>query len=137
MGKLAEIKTKQTSSSVTDFIDSIPDEQKRKDSQVILNMMQKATKEDPKMWSSSMIGFGNIRYKSPNTGREVDWFKMGFAPRKANLSLHLGLDVKRHADDLNQLGKYKTGVGCLYINKLEDINLKVLEKIITTAAQSK
>ena len=137
MGKLAEIKTKQTSSSVKDFVDSIADEQKRKDSQVILNMMEKATKEDPKMWGSSMIGFGNVRYKSPATGREVDWFKMGFAPRKANLSLHIGLDVKRHADSLKQLGKYKTGVGCLYINKLEDVDIKVLEKIITTAAQSK
>lgn len=137
MGKLAEIKTKQTSSSVKDFVDSIADEQKRKDSQVILNMMEKATKEDPKMWGSSMIGFGNVRYKSPATGREVDWFKMGFAPRKANLSLHIGLDVKRHADSLKQLGKYRTGVGCLYIHKLEDIDIKVLEKIITTAAQSK
>ena len=89
MGKLAEIKTKQTSSSVDGFIDSIQDEQKRKDSQVILKMMEKATKEKPKMWGSSMIGFGNVRYKSPTTGREVDWFKIGFSPRKANLSLHL------------------------------------------------
>jgi Domain of unknown function (DU1801) len=137
MGKLAEIKTKQTESSVPGFIDSIPDEQKRKDSQAILKMMEKATKEDPKVWGNSMIGFGNVRYKSPATGREVDWFKIGFAPRKANLSLYLGLNVKRHGDALSKLGKYKTGVGCLYINKLADIDVKVLEKIITTAAQSK
>ena len=91
-------------------------------------------KEKPKMWGSSMIGFGNVRYKSPATGREVDWFKIGFSPRKANLSLHLGIDIKRHADALNKLGKHKTGVGCLYINKLEDVDIKVLEKMITAAA---
>ena len=95
MGKPADIKTKPTDSSVESFIDSIPDEQKRKDSQVILNLMEKATKEKPKMWGSSMIGFGDVRYKSPATGREVDWFKMGFSPRKANLSLHLCLDIKK------------------------------------------
>ena len=112
MGKLAEIKTKQTSASVADFIDSIPDEQKRKDSQLILKWMEKAMKEKPKMWGSSMIGFGNKIYKSPATGREVEWFKIGFSPRKTNLSLHL-IDLQRHADALKKLGKYKTGVGCL------------------------
>jgi Domain of unknown function (DU1801) len=134
MGKLAEIKTKPTSSSVTDFLDKIPDEQKRKDSLVILKLMEKATKEKPKMWGSSMIGFGNVRYKSPATGREVDWFKIGFSPRKANLSLHL-VDLKRHEDALRKLGKYKTGAGCLYIIKLEDVDLRVLEKMIAAAAK--
>lgn len=135
MGKLAEIKTKPTSSSVETFIDSITDDQKRKDSYVILKMMEKATKEKPKMWGSSMIGFGDKRYKSPNTGREVDWFKMGFSPRKANLSLHLGLNIQKHAGELNKLGKHKTGVGCLYINKLDDVDIKVLEKMITAAVK--
>ncbi|HQY12700.1 MAG TPA: DUF1801 domain-containing protein [Ferruginibacter sp.] len=134
MGKLAEIKTKPTSLSVTGFIDSIPDEQKRKDCHVILNLMEKATREKPKMWGSSMIGFGDVRYKSPATGREVDWFKIGFSPRKANLSLHL-IDLQRHADALKKLGKHKTGTGCLYINKLEDIDIKVLEKMINAAGK--
>jgi hypothetical protein len=134
MGKLAEIKTKQTSSSVNSFIDSITDEQKRKDSHVILKLMEKAIKEKPKMWGSSMIGFGNVRYKSPASGREVDWFKIGFSPRKANFSLHL-IDLQRHADALSKLGKHKTGVGCLYINKLEDVDIKILEKIITEAVR--
>jgi hypothetical protein len=134
MGKLAVIKTKPTSLNVNDFIDGIADEQKRKDSHTILKLMEKAMKEKPKMWGSSMIGFGDVRYKSPATGREVDWFKIGFSPRKANLSLHL-MDLKRHADSFNKLGKYKTGSGCLYINKLEDIDLKILEKIITAAAK--
>ncbi len=134
MGKLAEIKTKQTSASVAGFIDSLPDEQKRKDSQVIVKMMEKATKEKPKMWGSSMIGFGNVRYKSPASGREVDWFKIGFSPRKTNLSLHL-IDLQRHAEAFKKLGKYKTGTGCLYINKLEDVDIKVLEKMINAAAK--
>ncbi|HJY21706.1 MAG TPA: DUF1801 domain-containing protein [Hanamia sp.] len=134
MGKLAVIKTKPTSSSVEDFLNSIADEQKRKDSQAILAMMEKAMKEKPKMWGSSMIGFGNVRYKSPATGREVDWFKIGFSPRKANLSLHL-IDLQRHADSLTKLGKHKTGAGCLYINKLEDVDIKVLEKMIAASAK--
>lgn len=134
MGKLAQIKTTPTSASVDSFIDAIADEQKRKDSLVILAMMEKAMKEKPTMWGSSMIGFGNVRYKSPATGREVDWFKIGFSPRKANLSLHL-VDLQRHVDALKKLGKYKTGAGCLYINKLEDVDVKVLEKIIAAAAK--
>jgi hypothetical protein len=135
MGKLAEIKTKETTASVEDFLNTIPDEQKRKDSQVIIQMMEKATKDRPKMWGSAMIGFGNVRYKSPKTGREVDWFKMGFSPRKANISLYLGLDIKKHAASLEQLGKHKTGVGCLYISKLQDVDVKTLEKMINTAAK--
>jgi hypothetical protein len=137
MGKLVEIKTKPTSSSVTDFIDSIPDEQKRKDSYAIFKLMEKAAKEKPKMWGSSLIGFGNKRYKSTATGREVDWFKIGFSPRKANLSLHLAIDIKQYADALNKLGKHKTGAGCLYINKLEDVDLKILEKMIAAAVKQK
>ena len=134
MGKLAEIKTKKTSASVKDFINSVTDEQKRKDSFVILNLMEKATKEKPKMWGSSIIGFGNLIYESPKTGRQVEWFKIGFSPRKANITLYL-MNLKRHADALKKLGKHKTGGGCLYINKLEDIDIKVLEKMITAAAK--
>ena len=133
MGKLAEIKTKPTALNVADFINGITDEQKRKDSPVVLKLMEKAMKEKPKMWGSSMIGFGVVRYKSPTSGREVDWFKIGFSPRKANLSLHL-IDLQRHADALKKLGKHKTGSGCLYINKLEDVDIKILEKMIAAAA---
>ena len=93
MGKLAVIKTKENDSSVEDFISSLKDEAKQKDSLTILKLMQKATKENPKMWGSSMIGFGIKRYKSPATGREVDWFKIGFSPRKSNFSLNLVLDI--------------------------------------------
>ena len=129
---MAEIKTKPTSASVESFINSVKDEQKRKDSFVILEMMKKASREEPKMWGSSLIGFGNIKYKSPATGREVDWMRIGFSPRKANLSLYL-MDIQVHAVALKNLGKHKTGVGCLYINKLEDIDLKVLKGMIDIA----
>ncbi|NUN99287.1 MAG: DUF1801 domain-containing protein [Saprospiraceae bacterium] len=130
---MAEIKTKPTSESVEDFINSITDEQKRKDSFVILEMMKKATGEEPKMWGTSIIGFGQVRYKSPKTGREVDWLRLGFSPRKANLSLYLITNIREHAAALEKLGKHKTGVGCLYINKLADIDLKVLEALIAAS----
>lgn len=135
MGKPAEIKTKPTTVSVSSFIEGLAEEQKKKDSYVILDMMEKAMKVKPRMWGSSLIGFGEKRYKSPATGREVDWFIIGFSPRKANFSLHLVIDVKQHADLLAKLGKHKTGVGCLYINKLADVDLKVLEKIIELSAK--
>ena len=127
---MAEIKTKPNSASVDDFINVVKDEQKRKDSFVILEMMKKAIGEEPKMWGNSIIGFGNVRLKSPNTGREVDWLRIGFSPRKANLSLYITGDVKLHAAALKKLGKHKTGVGCIYINKLADIDMKVLKGMI-------
>ena len=129
-GKLVEIKTKQTAASAEDFLNTVADDQKRKDSFEVLEMMKKASKEEPKMWGSSLIGFGLKRYKSPATGREVDWFRMGFSPRKANLSLHLTVDITKHADALEKLGRHKTGAGCLYINKLADVDLKVLKGMI-------
>lgn len=134
MGKLAEIKTKQTTANVADFIDSITDEQKRKDSHVILKVMEKVMNEKPKMWGSSIVGFGNKRYKSPTSGREVDWFIIGFSPRKANITIYL-IDMRPHADALVKLGKHKMGGGCLYINKLADVDIKVLEKMIAAAAK--
>src|SRR5688572_9348329 len=124
--KLAQIKTKPTAASVEDFISSVQDDQKRKDSLDLLNMMKKASGEEPKMWGGSIIGFGERRYKSPATGREVDWLQIGFSPRKANLSLYLTVSLKDHEVALKKLGKHKTGVGCLYISKLDDIDLKVL-----------
>ena len=128
---MAEIKTKATSESVEDFINSIKDEQKRKDSFVLLEMMKKASGEEPKMWGSSLIGFGQVKLKSPKTGREVDWLRIGFSPRKANFSLYISGNINlQHEEALKKLGKHKTGVGCLYINKLEDIDLKILKEMI-------
>ncbi|HEX5153071.1 MAG TPA: DUF1801 domain-containing protein [Parafilimonas sp.] len=136
MGKVAEIKTKETNANVEDFINTINNEEKRKDSFILIELMQKATKEKPKLWGSSIIGFGNKRYKSPTSGREVDWFKIGFSPRKANLTIYL-IDMQSHADALKKLGKHKTGGGCLYINKLRDVDMKVLEGMINAALEAK
>jgi hypothetical protein len=134
--KLAEIKTKPTKVSAEDFINKIDDENKRKGSFMILEMMKKASGEEPVLWGSSIIGFGNKRYKSPATGREVDWFLIGFSPRKANITLYL-MNMQSHETALKKLGKYKTGGGCLYINKIEDIDLKVLEGIVKAALKQK
>jgi hypothetical protein len=133
--KPAEIKTKETAASVEDFIKTIPGEQKQKDSLAIIEMMKKATGEKAKMWGSAIIGFGNKRYKSPTSGREVDWFIIGFAPRKAALTLYLTTILHEKNDALEKLGKYKTGGGCLYINKLEDVDTKVLKGMIDAAAK--
>ncbi|MEJ7911924.1 MAG: DUF1801 domain-containing protein [Chitinophagaceae bacterium] len=134
---MAEIKTKPTSESVEDFIRRVEGEQKHNDSFVILEIMKQATGEEPKLWEPSLIGFGNVRVKSEKTGREVDWIKIGFSPRKANLSLYLSLNIQEHATELKRLGKHKTGVGCLYINKLADIDLTVLKELINTSGNRK
>lgn len=128
--KLAEIKTKPSDASVNQFINDIKDEQKRKDSFAIIELMKKISGEDPVLWGTAMIGFGNKRYVSPKTGRAVDWMKIGFSPRKANISLYLTTGVQLHEEAFKKLGKHKTGVGCLYINKLEDVDLGVLKNII-------
>lgn len=133
---MAEIKTKPTAGSVEAFLNTIKDEQKRRDSFVILEMMKKASGEEPKMWGSSIIGFGTQSVKSPATGREVDWLQIGFSPRKANFSLYLTGDIKKYDAALKKLGKHKTGKGCLYINKLEDVDIKVLKGLIESALKA-
>lgn len=133
MAKPAEIKTKQNEASVADFLQAIADETKRKDSEVILGLMTEITGEEPKMWGAAMIGFGKLRYKSPTSGREVDWFKIGFSPRKTNLSLSLTINIQKHTPILEKLGKHKTGMGCLYINKLADVDQQVLKQLMIAA----
>ena len=136
MAKLAVVKTAENNASVEDFINTVQNEQKRKDSFVILKLMQKASKEEPKMWGASLIGFGKLIVKSPTSGREVEWFTIGFSPRKANFSIYL-MNLQIHTASLQKLGKHKTGLGCLYINKLDDIDIKVLEEMIITTVKAK
>jgi len=126
---VAELKTKRTGLSVQAFIKQIPEVQKRKDALVIMYLMEKATKAKGKMWGTAIIGFGDRRLKY-ESGRELDWFIMGFSPRKQNFALYITGAVKQETL-LKKLGKYKTGKGCLYINKLEEVNLPVLKEIIT------
>lgn len=135
MGKLAKVKTTENSESVEDFLNGIQDERKRADSFLLLKMMQTVSKQEPKMWGGSIVGFGKMIYKSPTSGREVEWFIIGFSPRKAALTIYV-MNVDVHADALKSLGKHKTGGGCLYINKLEDIDINVLKKILVATVKS-
>jgi len=126
---MAELKTKQTNQSVEKFLNGISDKKRRDDCFTILELMKQATKAEPKMWGSSIIGFGNYHYKY-ESGREGDWFLTGFSPRKQNLTLYLMSGLGNFSELLKKLGKHKTGKGCLYINKLEDIDLPTLKKLI-------
>ena len=135
--KKVTIKTAPTVISVTGYLEILPDAKLREDSRILLQMMEEVTGEKAVLWGGSLIGFGNRPVTSPATGRTVDWMKVGFAPRKTKFSLYLMLDLKQHAARLQQLGKHKAGVGCVYINKLADVDLKVLRELIKIAAKAK
>lgn len=130
---MSELKTKVNDASVEEFIDQIPDETKRNDSIKLLEMFERITGENAKMWGSAIIGFGQYHYKSERSSQEGDWPLVAFSPRKANLSLYLTYDVEQFADLFSKLGKHKTGKGCLYINKLADVDIAVLEQAIDQA----
>lgn len=125
---MAEMKTKVNDASVRKFIESVPDEQKRADAFAIVEMMKEAAKLEPKMWGTAIIGFGNVHYKY-ESGREGDMCQMGFSPRKQNIALYLPGGHSAYVEELKKLGKYKTGKGCLYINKLVEVDTGVLKKI--------
>ena len=132
---MAEAKTRPTKLSVDKFIKSQPDEQVRKDCAVISKLMSEATGEKPKMWGTSIIGFGSFHYKG-KSGREGDWPIICFSPRKQNLSLYvLMYGFEEHADLLKKLGKHSTGKGCLYIKRLSDVDLPTLKKIIKVSVK--
>jgi len=124
-----ELKTKVNKSSVEGFLNSVKDKQKREDSFKILEMMKKITNEEPKMWGPSIVGFGKYHYKYAS-GHEGDMCMIGFSPRKQSLTLYIMVGSDRFESLMKKLGKYKTSVACLYIKKLEDVDQKVLKKII-------
>lgn len=126
---MAELKTKKTKASVEKYLNSVKNENKRQDSYTILKLMKQITKAEPKMWGTSIIGFGSYHYKYAS-GREGDWFVTGFSPRKQNLTLYIMAGISKYPELLKKLGKHKTGKGCLYINKLEDIDIRVLKELI-------
>ncbi|MGD8306698.1 MAG: DUF1801 domain-containing protein [Ignavibacteria bacterium] len=126
---MAELKTKPNRKSPVKFLSSVVDEKRREDSFVILDIMKEITGEEPVMWGDSIIGFGKYHYKY-DSGREGVWFVAGFSPRKQNLTVYLMSGAKRQGELLKKLGKHKTGKGCLYINKLGDIDLKVFKQLI-------
>jgi Domain of unknown function (DU1801) len=126
---MAELKTKATGASVADFLAGVKDEQRRNDCLTVAKLMQQVTKAEPKMWGSSIVGFGDYRY-SYASGRELDWFLVGFSPRKEALTLYLMPGSAAFADSLKNLGKYKTGKGCLYIKHLEDVDQQSLKTLV-------
>jgi len=131
---MAELKTKPNDQSVENFLNEVSDSRKRHDSYTILKLMKQITREEPKMWGNSMIGFGKYHYKYAS-GREGDWFVTGFSPRKQNLTIYVMSGFKQHGELMEKLGRYKTGQSCLYIKNLEDIDLSVLKKLISDSVK--
>ena len=132
---VVELKTRRNDAIVANFLAGVKDPQRRKDCQAISKLMQAATREPPKMWGGSIVGFGQARYVGKS--REVDWFKVGFAPRKGDLTLYLGLDLDPLHAELEKLGRHKRGKGCLYLRSLDDVDLKVLQRMIVKVAKAK
>ena len=127
---MAEPKTKATNASVEDFLNNVPDEKKRADSFTLLKFFQAITGEKAKMWGDSIVGFGEYHYKSERSSQEGDWLITGFSPRKAALTLYIISGFEGTDDLLSKLGKHKKSVGCLYINKLADVDEKILKELI-------
>ena len=129
---MADIKTKPTKQSVSVFPRSVENEQRRKDSQELLIMMKAVTGKVPRMWGDSIVGFGTYHYKY-QTGREGDWMVTGFSPRKQNLTVYIMPGFSKYQALLDKRGKYKKSVSCLYLNKLDDVDRKVLRQLVTRA----
>ena len=127
---MGEIKTKPTKASVTKFLKTVQPKQKQEDSFALLKIFQKVTGEKGQMWGTAMIGFGMYHYKSERSSQEGDWFHVGFSPRKQNLALYILAWKMEEPKELKKLGKFKRGGGCMYINRLSDIDQKVLAKLI-------
>ena len=131
---MAELKTKATAASVSDFLGAVDDDERRKDCRTVAKLMEKATGAKPKMWGPSIVGFGDHRYRY-ESGRELDWFLTGFSPRKRDLTLYIMPGFDRYDDLMASLGKHSTGKSCLYIKRLADVDMKVLERLITESVK--
>ncbi|MEQ9424552.1 MAG: DUF1801 domain-containing protein [Cyclobacteriaceae bacterium] len=126
---MAELKTKQNDADVGAFIDSVEGDDKKEFCNYLLKTMSKITGEKPKMWGGSIVGFGNYHYKY-DSGREGDWFVTGFSPRKQSMTLYIMSGFGRYEELMQKLGKYTTGVSCLYVKKQEHVDLDILEQLI-------
>jgi len=131
---MAELKTKPTQASVKDFLDQIPDKERRDDCFAIAKIMEEVTGDKPKMWGPSIVGFGTYHYKYAS-GREGDWPVTGFSPRKKDLTLYMMMGFEKHADLMKQLGKYSNAKSCLYIKRLSDIHVPTLKKLIKSSVK--
>ncbi len=126
---MAKLKTTPTDKSVQAFLSAIADDERRQDCLTVLKIMKQATKAEPKMWGDSIVGFGSYHFKYAS-GREGDWFLTGFSPRKQALTLYIMAGFSRYDELLSRLGKYKTGKSCLYIKRLDDVDLAVLKELV-------
>ena len=131
---MSDLKTQSTDESVDEFLNSIADEQKKQDSFALKEIFEKVTKKPAVMWGKSIVGFGEYSYKYAS-GREGDWMSTGFSPRKQNLTIYIMPGFDKYADDLNKLGKHTHSVSCFYVKRLSDIDIKVLEKLITQSVK--
>jgi hypothetical protein len=136
MAKKVELKTKATGVNPETFIESVADENQREDAHTLVKLMSAATKAPAKMWGPSIIGFGASKLTYPN-GSELDWMQIAFSPRKGATVLYLTCDISEYEELLANLGKHKTGKGCLYIKRLSDVDMKVLKTLIARAAKAK
>ena len=127
---MATLKTLVNDANVEDFINSIDNETRRADGFALLKLYGEITNEKPRMWGTSIVGYGQYHYKSERSSQEGDWPLMAFSPRKQNLTLYFTPGFDKYGDLLSKLGKHKTSKGCLYINKLSDVNGDVLKKLI-------
>lgn len=134
MAKMAKLKTRKTNASVTIFLKSVADDDRRKDCQTLVRLMKRAVGAEPKMWGSSIVGFGHYHYKYVS-GRENDWFLAGFSPRKQDLTLYIMAGFDRYDALMDKLGKHKTGKSCIYIKRLADIDVAVLEELISASVK--
>ena len=132
---MAELKTKQTRASVSAFLKAIKDPQRRQDAIAVAEMMEAVTKAEPKMWGKSVVGYGSQHYQYAS-GREGDWFRTGFSPRKDSLTLYITSSFEQYPDLMEKLGKYTTGVSCLHIKRLSDVDRKVLKELIKRSLKS-
>ncbi len=128
--RMAELKTKKTKESVAAFIASVPDEARRKDCKTLLAVFKKATGMKPAMWGTAIVGYGTYHYESERSAQKGDWPLTAFSPRKQNLTVYIMPGFKNYAPLMAKLGKCKTSVSCIYINRLSDINLVALEQLI-------
>jgi hypothetical protein len=126
---MAELKTKLTDASVTDYLNAIENDQVRQDCFTILEIMQDATKAKPQMWGDSIVGFGTYHYVYAS-GREGDWMLTGFAPRKKNITLYIMSGFEQYEGLLSRLGKFSRSKACLYIKRLSDIDMPVLKELV-------
>jgi hypothetical protein len=133
---MVELKTKPTDESVEEFLNTVDHPRKKADSFELLKIMKEVTQEEAIMWGTSIIGFGSYHYKYAS-GREGNWFIVGFSPRKRSLTVYLTLRLEEINDLLGKLGKHRVGKGCLYINKLSDIDTNILKKIIKKTIEKK